>query len=65
MFTSIQDDTINLNDVSRISRKSKRIEVYFISKKDPTTYTFEDEDQAIKVDLVILKELKNSNLLIR
>lgn len=64
MFTSIQNDTINLNDISRISRKAKRIEIYFISKKDPVTYTFEHEDHAVKVDLDIIGDLKASKLLI-
>lgn len=64
MFTTILNDTINLADVSRISRKADRIEVYFISRKDPETYYFETKEDAENADIVIMNDMKALNIMV-
>ena len=44
MFLVIQNDTINLSDISRISRESAKIKVYFISENPVAEYDFDTEN---------------------
>ncbi len=45
-FAKIQDDIINLTDVSCISRIGNHIEVHFLSVKSSKIYSFDSDGDA-------------------
>lgn len=63
MFSIIQQDTINLSDVSRTSLRHNAIFIYFISKQDPEVYRFESEQEAVAADRVIMNDMKALKLM--
>lgn len=64
MFVVIQNDTVNLKDVSRISRKDNIISVFFISKEVPEHYTFANTSDATEVEYKIFKNLEENGLIV-
>lgn len=64
MFLVIQNDTINLNDISRLSREGAVIKVYFISQNSVAEYHFETEGDATEVEYKIFKNLEEQRLIV-
>lgn len=64
MFLVIQNDTINLSDVSRICRDSNTIEVYFISQSTSVEYHYDTENDASEVEYKIFKNLEEKRLIV-
>ncbi len=64
MFIIIQNDTININDISRISRQQAIIHVYFISQSAAVAYTFANESDATEVEYKIFKGLEEHGLVV-
>lgn len=64
MFLVIKNDTINLQDISRISRQNATIFVYFISKEKPATYHFDNEGDATEVEYKVFKNLEENGLVV-
>ncbi|WP_296204801.1 hypothetical protein [Psychrobacter sp. UBA3962] len=64
MFLVIQNDTINLSDVSRISRDSNTIKVYFISQSNSVEYHYDTENDASEVEYKIFKNLEEKRLIV-
>lgn len=64
MFLIIKTDTVNLKDISRISRSGAVITVYFISKELPVKYDFNNESDATEVEYKIFKNLEEHGLIV-
>lgn len=64
MFLVIQNDTINVNDISRISREGAKIKVYFISQNPVAEYDFETESDATEVEYKIFQNLEEKRLIV-
>ena len=64
MFLVIQNDTINLKDISRISRQGSTIKVYFISQSSVAVYKYDTENDASEVEYKIFKNLEDKKLVV-
>lgn len=64
MFLVIQNDTINLNDISRISREGTKIKVYFISQNPVAEYDFDTESNATEVEYKVFQNLEEKRLIV-
>lgn len=57
-FAEIQDDIINLSDVSYISRIGSCIEVHYLSTKNTKIYSFDSHDDAKGTMRAVMKDMK-------
>lgn len=64
MFLVVQSDTINIHDISRLSREGRTIIVYFISGNTPATYHYETDSDASEVQYKIFKSLEEKKLVV-
>lgn len=64
MFLVIQNDTINLNDISRISREGAKIKVYFISDNPVAQFNFDTENDATEVEYKVFQNLEERRLIV-
>lgn len=64
MFLVIQNDTINLNDISRISKEGSTIKVYFISQSSAAVYEYDTESDASEAEYKIFKNLEEKKLVV-